>query len=233
MFGIDDAIAIPALTGLAEGAFNAISQGDTNASNIKFQQDFAQHGLGWKADDARAHGISPLVALGAPTAQFQSQVAPNLGGSLEHTGQDISRALMAQESPIQKQVALENLKGIKLANAGADMDVKIKQAQLAKMLQPAQPPGIPDAFVPVKMPDGTIIKVPSRELAPAGFFPWLNQGLGIYGSGLALGGYGQRAGKAMVEPLMPGSSWHPPMVAPSPRWVDPSTGQQSYGIPSM
>jgi len=69
--------------------------------NIQLQRDFAQHGIRWKVDDAKAAGIHPLYALGANThsfspvsagmtpedglAQGMANMGQNLGSAIERT----------------------------------------------------------------------------------------------------------------------------------------------------
>ena len=36
----------------------------------RFQKEFAQHGLRWKVEDAKAAGLHPLAAIGAQGAQY-------------------------------------------------------------------------------------------------------------------------------------------------------------------
>lgn len=61
---------------------------------IQAQREFAQNGVRWKVDDARAAGVHPALALGASTASFQpvglgSSMAEGLSGA----SQDIGRAI--------------------------------------------------------------------------------------------------------------------------------------------
>lgn len=81
---------------MAAGSLLSNSQnqsGDKKAGekNYQAQKEFAQHGVRWKVDDAKAAGIHPLYALGAPTTSF----APSYSGTPSSYGQDISRAIDA------------------------------------------------------------------------------------------------------------------------------------------
>lgn len=78
---------------------NIANQQAINAQNIAMQKEFAQNGIQWKVDDAKAAGLNPLAALGASTSSFSnvvgstSQASPAFGAGVAAAGQDISRAL--------------------------------------------------------------------------------------------------------------------------------------------
>jgi hypothetical protein len=61
-----------------------------NLANIKYQREFAQHGIRWKVQDAIAAGIHPYYAMGAPTSSFnipiQPTATPNTGNMLKSIG---------------------------------------------------------------------------------------------------------------------------------------------------
>lgn len=64
---------------------------DAYNQQVAFQKDLAQHGLSWKIEDARKHGVSALAALGAASP---STVSAQLGVSddwRERLGQDLTR----------------------------------------------------------------------------------------------------------------------------------------------
>lgn len=79
------------------------------AREESLQREFAQNGIQWKAQDARAAGIHPLAALGAQTHSFSSSIgipqgtstgaspfsSANMGSGIASAGADISRALQA------------------------------------------------------------------------------------------------------------------------------------------
>lgn len=68
------------------------------------QREFAQHGIRWKVEDARAAGIHPLYALGASTSSYSPiAVQDQLGPAISSAGQDISRAMTAQATAEERQ----------------------------------------------------------------------------------------------------------------------------------
>lgn len=106
---------------------------ETTAQNIALQREFAQMGIRWKVEDAKAAGLHPLYALGGSGAAFAPsptlvhgsppevraalQDAPPQSGYLGTMGQDIGRALTATLDPAQ---AAERALQLKLLEAQVD-----------------------------------------------------------------------------------------------------------------
>lgn len=116
------------------------SQAAVNRENIAFQREsqdksealqreFAQHGLRWKAEDAKAAGLHPLSALGAQGASYSPPVtvgssqAPEQVGHIARMGQDIGRAVSAAMDPHER--------------ASRQLDLRLKQAAESKDLAQA------------------------------------------------------------------------------------------------
>lgn len=89
-----------------------------NAQNIAEQEKFAQSGVQWRVQDAVKAGINPLAALGAQTASFSNQVAPqasalpsqqasNPGSGLASAGQNLARAMQSMQSPEDRAISIE------------------------------------------------------------------------------------------------------------------------------
>lgn len=81
----------------------------------ELQREFAQHGIRWRVEDAKAAGLHPLYALGGSTTGYSPSSIPvmaapggagvggeHLGRALSDAGQNISRAVAAQESAEQR-----------------------------------------------------------------------------------------------------------------------------------
>lgn len=108
---------IPLATTAAQIAYGAYQAGQSrdenrqvNSDNTAYQKEFAQHGVQWRAADARAAGIAPEVAMGASTHQYQSQVGtsdPGQGLDLSGVNQAAQMHADAQEknSPASKELA--------------------------------------------------------------------------------------------------------------------------------
>lgn len=86
--------------------------------NIKMQQDFAQHGIRWKVDDAKDAGIHPVYALGAPTTSFSpisfsAAADTSMGDAISKMGSDIGSSITKGSTVTERanshQLALEKL----------------------------------------------------------------------------------------------------------------------------
>ncbi len=139
------AAAIGAGASILGGLIGSKSDSDIAASNVKYQKQFAQEGIRWKVDDAKAAGIHPLYALGAQTHSF----APNqitgspLGRGIADAGQQISRAATAASTQKQRTLAAAPLLALQVQKAGAD--IEYTRALTRRVNNPAQlPPPMPD-----------------------------------------------------------------------------------------
>lgn len=82
------------LSGLFQGAGAVLGLSSANKDR-KLQKQFAQNQIQWKVADAKAAGVHPLYALGAPTISFSPVGDGGAGASLSELGQDLTRARMA------------------------------------------------------------------------------------------------------------------------------------------
>lgn len=75
------------------------------------QREFAQNGIRWRVEDARAAGLHPLAALGMQPVQANPVVIPDaLGPGLAEAGQNISRAMLAAATPYERRMQELQLK---------------------------------------------------------------------------------------------------------------------------
>lgn len=114
--------------GLIEGVMGLIGRADQQKKEYRAevaaneaalrqeanQREFAQHGVRWRVEDAKAAGLHPLFALGANTASYSpvAHVMPETGSSgasLARAGQAFGRAISAQETQQQRDMAMEQL----------------------------------------------------------------------------------------------------------------------------
>lgn len=73
----------------------------------QLQKDFAQQGIRWKVDDAKAAGLHPLYAIGANTTSYQPvSIGGSSGGGSTYSdmGQNIGRALQAQQTSEEREL---------------------------------------------------------------------------------------------------------------------------------
>lgn len=114
--------------------------------NIKYQKEFAQHGVRWKVEDAKAAGIHPLYALGAQTHSFspisvgstESGYDPgdtyrNLGNMASNMGQDIGRALSVTQTQMEKEHNALQIQMMKTQLEGEAIDNQIRLKQLSNL----------------------------------------------------------------------------------------------------
>nr|QJB20688.1 MAG: DNA pilot protein [Microvirus sp.] len=144
---------------------NAIVQAQENAANrawneqmfdkqTALQREFAQSGIQWRADDARAAGLHPLAAMGAQTHSFSANVGQSnpststpfagasMGSGFAAAGADISRALQATRTEDQRVDAFnKTVQDLTIQKMG--MENALLASQIAKVNQPGTPPAMP------------------------------------------------------------------------------------------
>lgn len=95
---------------VAQAEQNAANE-RANAENMAMQREFAQNGIRWRVEDARAAGIHLLYALGAQGAQASpisvgaSSYPDQTGSIMSSLGQDISRAAQATRTAEERAFA--------------------------------------------------------------------------------------------------------------------------------
>lgn len=99
------------------------AQRDIANQNIALQREFAQMGIRWRVDDARAAGIHPLAALGASGASFNPiqpllQELPSENSWKHQMGQNLRGMLMNKLDPTSR--VMNNLS---LERAGLENDL--------------------------------------------------------------------------------------------------------------
>lgn len=62
------------------------------------QREFAQHGIRWRVEDAKAAGVHPLYALGAQATPYTPIASSPMGDALSAAGQNIGSAVAAQKT---------------------------------------------------------------------------------------------------------------------------------------
>lgn len=140
----------PILTGLAMAAPSLIGRGldmifnqKQQAANTATQKEFAQHGIRWRVEDAKAAGIHPLYALGAQTQSFSPI---HVGTDFAGMGQDISRAIDATRTSGERadaRLAALTLERAELENDLLRSQILGSKAALLQQVGPAFPGGAP------------------------------------------------------------------------------------------
>lgn len=155
----------------------------------QFERQAAQQGIQWRVADAKLAGISPLVALGAPTfnpgaisvggGNFDNPYA-GAGAGLSSMGQDLSRAAMAaqtEDTRMQTVLAAEKIRADTMASSG-EAEKNAAQAGYYRaltdkvsgaMIGPAiAPPGGRHFVEGQGVPVGTVKTEPSKSISDAG-----------------------------------------------------------------
>lgn len=183
---------------------------------MNFQREMAQSGIGWRVNDAQAHGISPLVALGAPTfspslslgnmdwGAAKSTVSPtgggDIGGAMRALGSgigDIAKYYNAKDlADAQLQLQRDQLER---QNRLTDADIALKGAQAAYFAQKSISPPAPSV---ISDTGGVVGGVPGQGNFGAGRGAPLGSVAGGYENKLpeveahSPGAYGVGAGRA-------------------------------------
>lgn len=112
--------------------------------NIALQKQFAQEGVRWKVEDAKAAGIHPLYALGAQTHSFSPVSAgavadSSLGNAMAAAGQDLSRAINSTRTSSERNTAFQTtVEKLQLQKMGLEND--LLASQIAKLRASTNPP---------------------------------------------------------------------------------------------
>lgn len=160
---------------------NAIVQAQENAANrawneqmfdkqTAIQREFAQSGIQWRADDARAAGLHPLAAMGAQTQSFSANVGQSspstatpfagasMGAGFAAAGADISRALQATRTEDQRVDAFnKTVQDLTIQKMG--MENALLASQIAKINQPGTPPAMPSQSRSSSLPGLSLIHI--------------------------------------------------------------------------
>lgn len=152
------------LLSLAGGFLGDKNQSSINTANADLQREFAQNGIRWKVEDARAAGIHPLYALGAQTINPSPSYVGggNLAHNLSQMGQDVSRSIHQTRTAPDRQQAILN--DLTIEKAQLENDVLRQQLNNSKLslLRQVGPP-IPG----LNMIDGNGVLVnPSEVTVP-------------------------------------------------------------------
>lgn len=146
---------------------------DMAAQNIALQREFAQNGLRWKVEDAKAAGIHPLYALGASGASFSpvsigATPDTSLPSALNDMGQNVSRAISATKTQQEKELAALHLATAKTQLQGVELDNQLKAKQLNAIgtTAPAFPSGDSGNFIPGQGNSPVLVR-PSERSANA------------------------------------------------------------------
>lgn len=107
---------IGAAVSLGGSLLGANSSSNAAERNYAAQKEFAQNGIRWKVEDAKAAGIHPLAALGAHTASFSPVFQGSDYSGFSNAGQMISRAIEAKQTQAERELADLQVEHARLEN---------------------------------------------------------------------------------------------------------------------
>lgn len=146
------------------------AQQDANQANYEAQKEFAQMGLQWKSQDARAAGLHPMAALGASGSGFTPSFQAFTGNESAVDklmdaipGQNTNRAARANMTDQDRELHALAVRRGQLENQL--LEGQITQLWSSIMGQPATPPG-PGPSVPGAVNrhgQGRVALVPSKQ----------------------------------------------------------------------
>ncbi|MEM2002527.1 MAG: hypothetical protein QXT77_07790 [Candidatus Methanomethylicaceae archaeon] len=160
------------------------TQEQLHRENIALQREFAQAGIRWKVEDAKAAGLHPLYAIGAAPATFSpsipAMVTPDrsgLGRGLAEAGQHLGRAVSAQQTPDQRAITQATLAHLVAQTQKEEAMAMYYASEAARNRQNAfTSSGLPEATVEVgplvkTVPDEVISHDPRDPSRTAGVHP--------------------------------------------------------------
>lgn len=170
----------PALIAAGTNLLGSYLSSQSQQSNMEAAQDFAvrqaRNAIRWRVEDANKAGVHPLFALGASVSQPSPISAgdTSIGSGVAAAGQNISRALMANETAPQRQTdTAKILEGLTLERASLQND--LLRSQIARLQQQGNPP-VPTADTQWGIPgQGATVQVANRPIPEFGPIPPINE----------------------------------------------------------
>lgn len=137
----DIASGIGAISGLFGGG-GGLSPRKAAALQYEYQARILQNQLQWRVQDAKAAGIHPLYAIGAPTVSFSPSVVggedPSFSDRLQNMGAGVSRAAAAFKSSPERALTTK-MAALQVENQELQ-NTRLK-SEIVLMNQPGTPPG--------------------------------------------------------------------------------------------
>lgn len=137
-FGIGSLISAGAsIAGSLIGGKSSENAADKNAA---MQREFAQNGIRWKVEDAKAAGIHPLYALGAQTHSFSPSYVGGDYSGVGIAGQEIGRAI--DQGRTQSERTAARLSSLQIERG--ELENALLRSQISKLNANSTPP-MPDS----------------------------------------------------------------------------------------
>jgi len=120
--------------------------------NIALQREFAQNGIRWKVDDARAAGLHPLAAIGMQGAAYSpvsttpiTAPTPDFGSMGQSIGRAIDATRTAEEKEDARDQELYNKRRQELELQNMQLRNELLGSQIAQVNQVQSAPPLPGA----------------------------------------------------------------------------------------
>lgn len=120
-------------------------QREMEARNEALQREFAQHGIRWRVEDAKAAGLHPLYALGGAGASYSPSAisvgvgdAGGVGRGVAAAGQEIGRAMSATLTAEERAFRAAQLEGAKSTAARNYAEAAYINSKAAREAQEAR-----------------------------------------------------------------------------------------------
>lgn len=221
--------------------------------NMAMQREFAQQGVRWRVEDAKAAGVHPLFALGAqvtsasPVSAFTEANPYTLPQSLSDVGQDIGRAVHATRTGRERMAAWEEA----ISRERGLLENDLLRAQIAKTRAQIGPP-LPGPITKAEVPPEVQGRVDVQTARPTATDPgnaakeaWQVADYGFArtaGGGLAIVP-SQDVKDRIEDQIIPELSWalrntlipnvDPGSHRPDPRVFDPGPGKEWVWVPQL
>lgn len=140
---------ISAGASLLGGVLGSKKQKSADEANVELQREFAQNGIRWKVEDAKAAGVSPLYALGAPTTTgFASYTSPDQS-HWSAAGNSIQRAIESKQTNserLQERLLNAQIDGQEIENATKRSHLALTTGAMKQPPLPASTSGVGDTL---------------------------------------------------------------------------------------
>lgn len=151
---------------LLGGLFGSSSNRSMMRDQLRYQREFAQHGIRWRVEDAKAAGLHPLYAMGAQVTPYSPTLIPDsVGPALAEAGQNIGRAVAATQTAEERMMTQLTLEKARKDLAETDARIGLLESERLRNLTEAHGKPFPaggGAFTFAMGDEGTVY--PSRAL---------------------------------------------------------------------
>lgn len=151
---------------LAGGLLGAKEGKKLRKQELAAQKEFAQHGVRWRVEDAKAAGLHPLYALGAQLPSFTPTYTSgaSLGSSLAEAGQTVGRAVSSLQTSAEREAQALQLDVLRKQLEESDARIGALNSEAFRNMQEANA----SAAFP---------SVSGSALVPEGQAPQVNRGM--------------------------------------------------------